>query len=171
MVVPDSFTPEDYDHQFFYQFDGENYSVSCVLYSQSLIASILNKEMFGIDIDVNNVNNSRRNRLSLSLHQKLRLENNLKQVLPSHLSKNHIPENEMRSNSDGNMNDDVHNSNNYPHQNFCQHCASNIETNSFHGNIENNITMAQVINQNDDDGGLARDDHFIYQRHSHVAHF
>ncbi|CAI2175860.1 7408_t:CDS:2 [Funneliformis geosporum] len=178
-VVPDSFTSEEYDHQFFYQFYGENFSVSCVIYSLSLTASILNKEMFGLDINVNNMDNSdnsRRNKLPLSLHHKLQLENSLKQVLPSYLSKNQIFKSEMRSNSDGIMNDiisyqdvnvHVHHphqqvdfNNNQHHQQFFQHYVSNIETSSSHGDIEDNISMARDINQNYNDIGLSSNDHF-----------
>ncbi|CAG8527353.1 17404_t:CDS:1 [Funneliformis caledonium] len=135
MVVPDSFISEDFDHQFFYQFDGENYSISCVLYSQSLIENVLNKEMFGIDIDINNVNNSRCNKLSLSLQQKFRLENNLKIILPSYLSKNHIPQNEMRSNSDGNMNDN---------------CDENEDSSQDDNFFEEDLTYSDIISYQGD---------------------
>jgi len=203
MVLPDSDTSNDYDHLFFYQCSGIDYSVSCKLYSHPLIINLLNEKMFGIDIDVNNL---KFNKSPLSLCQKLYLEDSLKKVLPIHLSKNR---NGMRSNIDENKNkifngnDDFsynhsfenvssynngifyedengHGSIQHPqqqvdfsqHQNFYRHYTPDgsdhhRNTNSFHGNIENNIMMTQVIsttgiNQNCNDIGFPGNDH-VYQ--------
>ncbi|CAB4493192.1 unnamed protein product [Rhizophagus irregularis] len=82
----------DYDYEFFYK---QKYHVTCKSLSHTLIINILNKEIYGRDFDVNDL---RRN-YALTTSQKLNLELNLKQVLPSYL---YIPEREMRSDSNEN---------------------------------------------------------------------
>src|SRR4051794_40862723 len=56
MILPDTIISDDNDHHFFYQCFETNYYVTCKLYPSSLIISILNKELYGIDIDLNNLN-------------------------------------------------------------------------------------------------------------------
>jgi hypothetical protein len=76
---------EIYDYEFFFQ-DSKNstmmYYVTCKLLSNSLIVNMLNKEVYGMDFDGNEL----KRRYLLTLHQKLYLEQNLKQILPFYLS-------------------------------------------------------------------------------------
>ncbi|CAG8691739.1 17881_t:CDS:1, partial [Funneliformis caledonium] len=104
MILPDTIISDDNDHHFFYQCFETNYYVTCKLYPSSLIISILNKELYGINIDLNNLKDFIGNKSSISLTQKLYLENNLRNILPLHLSKHPIPDDELRLNSDGNVN-------------------------------------------------------------------
>ncbi|CAG8693823.1 hypothetical protein GLOIN_2v1473489 [Rhizophagus irregularis DAOM 181602=DAOM 197198] len=90
----------DYDHGFFYHGSTINYYVKCKLFSHPLIIKILNKEIYGIDIDMNNFERKK----ELSLDQKLILEQDLKQILPFYLTQNHIPKSEMRIDPNINMN-------------------------------------------------------------------
>jgi hypothetical protein len=85
----------DYDHGFFYRClnnPAANYYVTCKLFSHSLIANLLNRKVYGMDI---NVDNLKQNEL-LPLDQKLNLEQDLKRILHFHLTQNHIFEREMR---------------------------------------------------------------------------
>ena len=85
----------DYDHGFFYQYSNDlatnhYYIIKCKLYSHPSIVNILNREIYGIDLDVNKF---KRNE-SMSLNQKL----NLEQVLPSFFMQSHtIPKRKMRT--------------------------------------------------------------------------
>jgi hypothetical protein len=56
----------------------------------------LNKEIYGIDFDINDLKHN----YTLTLDQKLNLELSLKQVLPLYLR---IPEKELRSGTNENM--------------------------------------------------------------------
>ncbi|RGB25337.1 hypothetical protein C1646_675668 [Rhizophagus diaphanus] len=172
----------NYDHGFFYNINStKNYYVTCKIFSHSLIVNILNKKIHGLDIGINN---AERNDL-LTLNQKLDLEQDLKQILPFHLTQNHIPNREM---TDRNLNHSHgHNTqtisitdsdNNYSQQtgvlnytndvtnsrqqvnfnNIPQHvpkisgCSGN--TNSFGGNIRNNLmtTQASLITDSQNNG-------------------
>ncbi|CAB4374976.1 unnamed protein product [Rhizophagus irregularis] len=87
----------NYDHGFFYNHinSTENYYVTCKVLPHSWIINTLNKKIYGIDIDINNLERKE----FLSLNQKLDLEQDLKQILPSLLTQNHIPNKEIRMNS------------------------------------------------------------------------
>jgi|SRR6266542_4663652 len=69
----------DYDFEFFHQSsDASLYYVTCKLLSHPLIISILNKEFYEIDFDVNDL--KRKN--TLTLDQKLNLKQSIKKVFP-----------------------------------------------------------------------------------------
>src|SRR5436190_21067386 len=75
----------DYDHGFFYQClnnSAANYYVTCKLFSHPLIVNLLNRKIYGMDIEINNF----KQKESLSLNQKLNLEQELKQILHFHLT-------------------------------------------------------------------------------------
>ncbi|PKB97488.1 hypothetical protein RhiirA5_384636 [Rhizophagus irregularis] len=127
----------NYDHGFFYNIDPtENYYVTCKIFSHSLIANILNKKIYGKDIGVNNLEQKE----LLSLNQKLDLERDLKQILPLHLTQNHISNREIRMNSDRNLNSSYgHNAqkisvtnsqpnfdNNFPQQTRVEYFTNNV---------------------------------------------
>ncbi|RIA96708.1 hypothetical protein C1645_754275 [Glomus cerebriforme] len=76
-----SLDEDNYDYEFFFN----NYHIKCKLLSHYSIVSVLNKEIYGMDFDANEL---KRKYLLTSL-QKLNLERNLKQVLPFYL---YIPE-------------------------------------------------------------------------------
>ncbi|CAB4405191.1 unnamed protein product [Rhizophagus irregularis] len=82
----------------------------CKLLSCSLIVNLLNKEIYGMDFDVKYL----KCRHLLTLHQKISLEENLKQILPLYFLQHHIPDNEVIFDS------------------------NETSMNSFHENIENN---------------------------------
>jgi hypothetical protein len=79
-MIGDMENPDDnnYDFEFFYQ----SYHVTCKLLPHSLVLSILNKEVYGMDF---NVEDLKRKDLLLTSYQKLNLKLNLKQVLPFYL--------------------------------------------------------------------------------------
>src|SRR5436853_7219142 len=59
----------DYDHGFFYQCSNDfatNYYVTCKLFSHALIVNVLNRKIYGIDLDINNL----KQKVSLTLDQK-----------------------------------------------------------------------------------------------------
>ncbi|CAG8713825.1 uncharacterized protein OCT59_010657 [Rhizophagus irregularis] len=87
----------NYDHGFFYNHINStaNYYVTCKVLPHSWIINTLNKKIYGIDIDINNLERKE----FLSLNQKLDLEQDLKQILPSLLTQNHIPNKEIKMNS------------------------------------------------------------------------
>jgi hypothetical protein len=88
----------NYDHGFFYQClnnPAANYYVTCKLFSHSLIVSLLNRKIYGMDINFSNLKQNE----SLSLNQKLNLEQDLKQILHFHLTQNRIFEGEKRPGS------------------------------------------------------------------------
>ena len=100
MILQDFISLDDnYEHGFFYQCAAVNYYVTCKLFSHSLIVNILNKEIYGMDIDIN-----LRSKELISLHRKLNLEQNLKQILPFYLLQHQIPESETRSDFNENTN-------------------------------------------------------------------
>ncbi|GBC07468.1 hypothetical protein RclHR1_00750002 [Rhizophagus clarus] len=68
---------DDYDYEFFYQGSDANYYVTCKLLPHPLIVNILNKEIYGIDFDVNDL----KRKYTLTWNQKLNLEQSLKRVL------------------------------------------------------------------------------------------
>lgn len=90
-----------YDYEFFYMNSNDyTYHVTCKLISYSLIISILNKEIYRMEFDVNDL----KTKYSLTSHQKLNLQLNLKEILPyyfcnpekeTRLSYNEIHEKEM----------------------------------------------------------------------------
>ncbi|CAG8655515.1 uncharacterized protein OCT59_010672 [Rhizophagus irregularis] len=142
----------NYDHGFFYNIDPtENYYVTCKIFSHSLIANILNKKIYGKDIGVNNLERKE----LLSLNQKLDLERDLKQILPLHLTQNHISNREIRMNSDRNLNSSYgHNAQkisvtnkvfiNIPQQ-VPDGLRCNENTNTFCGNVGNNVMKTQAV--------------------------
>ncbi|UZO06008.1 uncharacterized protein OCT59_026344 [Rhizophagus irregularis] len=70
---------DDYDYEFFHQQSlYTSYYVTCKLLPHSLIMHILNKEIYGIDFDVNEL----KYKYTLTWNQKLNLEQSLKNVLP-----------------------------------------------------------------------------------------
>ncbi|CAB4423326.1 unnamed protein product [Rhizophagus irregularis] len=174
----------DYDHAFFYYGSTVNYYVKCKLFSYSLIIKILNKEIYGMDIDMNNFERKK----SLSLDQKLFLEQDLRQILPFYLTQNHIPKSEMRIDPNINMNpiqrrnteQIISNQNNFdngnhgfyqndvidntynvtqPQQQIDSNNVSSFNRNSssFHRSIGNNVMTTD--NQNNVNGGYIHDIH------------
>ncbi|RIA91361.1 hypothetical protein C1645_875507 [Glomus cerebriforme] len=91
------FDDHDYDHGFFYHSNGENYYVTCKLFSHSLIVNLLNSKIYEMDLDV-------RQKESLSLDQKFNLEQDLKQLLPFQFTRSRIPKSNTRTDSNGNTN-------------------------------------------------------------------
>ncbi|CAG8633566.1 uncharacterized protein OCT59_028164 [Rhizophagus irregularis] len=75
IILQDTFNDHNhYDHEFFYQhpsYPSIRYHVTCKLLSYSLVETILNNEVCGMNFDTN----------PLSLDQKFNLEHNLKQKL------------------------------------------------------------------------------------------
>ncbi|CAG8655353.1 11647_t:CDS:1 [Funneliformis mosseae] len=81
LILQDFISLDDnYEHGFFYQCAEANYYVTCKLFSNSLIIDILNKEIYGMDIDINLYGKG-----LMTLHQKFNLEQSLKQILPFYL--------------------------------------------------------------------------------------
>ncbi|CAG8698672.1 uncharacterized protein OCT59_009058 [Rhizophagus irregularis] len=79
------FLDDNYDYEFFLEsLDGSTtmFHVTCKLLPNTLILNMLNREFYGFDFDVAEL----RRRNSLTLHQKLNLERNLKQTLPLYFS-------------------------------------------------------------------------------------
>ncbi|PKY24267.1 hypothetical protein RhiirB3_387853 [Rhizophagus irregularis] len=174
----------DYDHGFFYHGSTINYYVKCKLFSHPLIIKILNKEIYGIDIDMNNFERKK----ELSLDRKLILEQDLKQILPFYLTQNHIPKSEMRIDPNINMNpiqrrnteQMISNQNNFNNGNhgFYQNdvvdytynvtqpqqqqidsnnvSSFNRNSRSFHRSIGNNVMTTD--NQNNVNGGYIHND-------------
>ncbi|CAG8539047.1 uncharacterized protein OCT59_017034 [Rhizophagus irregularis] len=77
-----------YDHGFFFSNSVAKYYVTCKYIPHSLIISLLNKELCRMDHGAINLNRKE----SLFLSQKFNLEQDLKQILPSHLIEHNIPE-------------------------------------------------------------------------------
>jgi hypothetical protein len=71
---------DDYDYEFISDDSEMMFQVTCKLLPHSLIVKILNKEFYGINFDVTEL----KCRYLLTLNQKLNLESNLKQILPSY---------------------------------------------------------------------------------------
>jgi hypothetical protein len=77
---------QNYDHKFFFQCSNNpaaNYYVMCKLFPHSSIINVLNKQICGIDIDINILKQNE----SLHINQKFNLEQELKQILSSHFTK------------------------------------------------------------------------------------
>jgi len=156
-VFPDD---HDYDHGFIYQHLETSYYVKCKLFSHSVIVNILNREIYGIDIGINNLEL----RYSLHLDQKIKLEQELKRFLPFYFMQNHIPKRKMRTDSE-NMFSMTDNQNNFGNQNgFCQNVVGGYNYNVTHpnillkkemrpdfGNAGNNVVVTPLMpnNQND----------------------
>ena len=84
-----------YDYDFIFESLDDSTTIfhaTCKLLSHSLVVNILNKTIYGMDFDVGDLNH----RYLLTLRQKLSLEQNLKQILPSHFSQRSISDVEMR---------------------------------------------------------------------------
>ncbi|CAB4374963.1 unnamed protein product [Rhizophagus irregularis] len=91
----DSFDDYNYDG-FFYNINPiSNYYVMCKILPHSLVANMLNKKIYGIDIGIINLERKE----LLSLNQRLDLEQDLKRILPFHLTQNHTSNKEIRMNS------------------------------------------------------------------------
>jgi len=73
----------DFDYEFFFPIPNAVYHVTCKLLSGPLIVNMLNKEVYGMDFDVNNL---KRKYLTLTPPQKFNLELNLKQILSLNFS-------------------------------------------------------------------------------------
>src|SRR3954453_9800138 len=149
---------EHYEHVFFYQ---GIYFVTCELLSPSLIVNILNRKVYGMDLDVNNL----KQKESLSLIQKLSLEQDLKQVLPFYLEINgmnsfHGHEHSMANshllnqNGVGSYTGYTHNVT-HPQQqfDFTQHITNiSAGSNSFHNMTTRAVSMTDA--QTDFNNGL-----------------
>ena len=91
---------DEYDYEFLFQSSNDSTAIfhtTCKLLSYSSIVKILNKEIYGMDFDVNDL----KHKYSLTLRQKLSLEQDLKLILPLYFPQHSIPES---VNSDGNLN-------------------------------------------------------------------
>jgi hypothetical protein len=73
---------DEYDYEFISDDSEMMFHVTCKLLPHSLIVKILNKEFYGVNFDVTEL----KCKYLLTLHQKLNLERNLKQTLPSYFS-------------------------------------------------------------------------------------
>lgn len=76
---------DGYDHDFFFHITNglvKVYHVMCKLLSSPLITNMLNKEIYGIDFDITNLNC----KYLLSSYQKYKLELNLNQLLSLYFS-------------------------------------------------------------------------------------
>ncbi|GBB84869.1 hypothetical protein RclHR1_11450002 [Rhizophagus clarus] len=111
----------DYDHGFFYYDSTINYYVKCKLFSHSSIIKILNKEIYGMDIDMINFER----KISLSLDQKLILERNLKQFLHSYFIQYQLPYHWRNTEQMISMNDYQGNKNGF-HQNEAVNYIYNV---------------------------------------------
>ncbi|RIA96710.1 hypothetical protein C1645_815024 [Glomus cerebriforme] len=103
-IILQDYPHDNYDYEFFYLISNDStirYHVTCKLLSHTLIINLLNKKIYGRDFDPNDL---KRQYTSLTSHQKLNLELNLKQVLPYYLC---IPEKEINSNSNENVHENM----------------------------------------------------------------
>ncbi|CAB5368915.1 unnamed protein product [Rhizophagus irregularis] len=165
----DSFDNYNYDHGFFYNINPTaNYYVTCKILPHSLITNLLNKKIYGIDIDINNLERKE----LLSLNQRLNLEQDLERILPFHLKQYHTTNKEIRMNSsyehdntqtisitDNQTNFD----NNFPQQTRAGYFTNNVinpqqiperlrckgNTDSFCENIGNNVMTTQAVSITD----------------------
>ncbi|RIA88494.1 hypothetical protein C1645_243103 [Glomus cerebriforme] len=92
---------DDYDFEFFFQ----NHHIKCKLLSRSLIVNILNKEIYGIDFNPDDL----KHKHSLTTHQKYNLDLSLKQMLFSRdqILSYHHPSDSRIASPQGSMNMDV----------------------------------------------------------------
>ncbi|RIA82930.1 hypothetical protein C1645_787371 [Glomus cerebriforme] len=91
---------DDYDFEFFFQIPNNStiiFHVTCKLLSFSLMVNLLNNKFYGMDFDLNVL----KCRYFLPIHQKLSLEQSLKQILPLFFLQN-IPDNEAQGNIENN---------------------------------------------------------------------
>ncbi|PKB95786.1 hypothetical protein RhiirA5_436040 [Rhizophagus irregularis] len=129
---------------------------------------MLNKKIYGIDIDINNLERKE----LLSLNQRLNLEQDLERILPFHLKQYHTTNKEIRMNSsyehdntqtisitDNQTNFD----NNFPQQTRAGYFTNNVinpqqiperlrckgNTDSFCENIGNNVMTTQAVSITD----------------------
>ncbi|CAB4392168.1 uncharacterized protein OCT59_009055 [Rhizophagus irregularis] len=94
---------DEYDYEFFFKSSHDPtaiFHVTCKLLSCSSIVNLLNKEIYGMDFDVKDL----KRRYLLTLYQKLNLEENLKQILPSYFLQFHTADSEAMLNSDDTLN-------------------------------------------------------------------
>ncbi|RGB30924.1 hypothetical protein C1646_671302 [Rhizophagus diaphanus] len=148
----------DCDHGFFYYDSEINYYIKCKLFSHSLIVSVLNRELYGIYSESNNLEQKN----PLSLNQKLNLEQVLKQFLPLYFMNNPIIERRMKTSSNKNMNSMTDNHNNSGNQGgFYQNRAVNYNYNvtrqqpdSFHGNIGNDVMISSSTSMPDNQNNI-----------------
>ncbi|CAG8724801.1 3045_t:CDS:1 [Funneliformis mosseae] len=82
---------------------------------------------------------------SLSINQKFKLENDLKRILPLHLSKDQISEDEATSNSDGDMEQ-----NDEADDDIFEDASSYDGNISYHDENSYNITYPQHVGLNND---------------------
>lgn len=144
-----------YDHNFFYKNLTVKYHITCKLYSHSLIENILNKEVFGMDININYA----QQRESLSLNQKFCLQEGLERILSSHFSQYHTPDiTAQETDYQNNLNNglslqDINGAGDHQQQVLQHHRETdpcyNANTNSFHENDMNNVVTRQVISTMD----------------------
>ncbi|GBB83830.1 hypothetical protein RclHR1_01050004 [Rhizophagus clarus] len=132
--------------------------VKCKLYSHFFIVNILNEEIYGNDIGINNLEIIK----PLSLEQKLNLEQGLKQILPHYFMQNHIPKKEINTNSDRNMNSlrgnitsqvilMADNRNNFDNQNrFYQNEVGNYNHPQQPINFNSTLPKREIRNRNTD---------------------
>src|ERR1051325_1078278 len=75
-----SLDDSNYDYEFFLQSSNDStprHHVTCKLLSSILVVNILNKKVYGMDFDANDL----KRKYSLTFHQKLNLELSLRQIL------------------------------------------------------------------------------------------
>ena len=88
-----------YDYEFLFQSSNDPTAIfhaTCKLLSYSSIVKILNKEIYGMGFDINDL----KHRYSLTWRQKLSLEQDLKPILPLYFPQHSIPD---RWNFDDNL--------------------------------------------------------------------
>jgi hypothetical protein len=159
-----------YDHWFFYKNLSAKYFITCKLYSHSLIESILNKEVFGMDT---NINDSQQKE-SLSLNQKFCLQEGLERILPSHFLQYHTPDSITTDNQilNGLSPQDINGTGDHQQQQVLLEMNScyNENTNSFHENNMNNVVTTQVVPMMDTDQDYINDDNLSCDNHINVVH-
>src|SRR5204862_53581 len=106
---------DDYDFEFFSQ----NHYVKCKLLSHCLVVNILNKEIYGVDFDANDL----KHKYPLTMQQKFNLDLNLKQIL--------FPRDQILT---------------YHHSREFR-IASNSETSTSQRNMNMNSSINQVLTQ------------------------
>ncbi|CAI2173391.1 14800_t:CDS:1 [Funneliformis geosporum] len=97
LISQDYIPSNDFDHHFFLLIFGVNYFVTCKLFSQPLVANILNQVIYGRKIDVEN---AKFIQYSLTISQKKNLEIDLKEIISSRISENQLPDEETGENLD-----------------------------------------------------------------------
>ncbi|GBC09652.1 hypothetical protein RclHR1_09010005 [Rhizophagus clarus] len=162
-----------YDHGFFYKYLTAKYHITCKLYSHSLIENILNKEVFGMNITINDLQQKE----SLTINQKLSLQEGLERILPSHFLQYHVPDSITVQTTDNGLSlQNINGVGDNQQQQILQYhretsTCYNANTNSFHENNMNNVSTTQVIpmmdiNQNyinDNDLSCNNDINIVHQ--------